>query len=343
MTGYVSVILPVRNGMPYLRDALESLLRQSQPVAEIIVMEDGPDDATREYLASTAKADLRVRVHRNPQAGLVSALNAAIRLSTRSLIARMDADDISLPTRMEKQAKFLREHPDHVLVGTRALTIDHAGREIGTMNPPGRHSNIMRRFEIGNPFIHPSVMFRREAVLGIGGYRNAFPAAEDYDLWLRLSAVGKLANLTEHLVKYRVHDKGTSTLSIEQSAASAIFAQYCHAERSEGRTDPSLGAMTAPPADLVRSLGQRWRKIYQIYLLHLMSGRQSDPSGISRSGQIVSKIYADKRADADLRMRALYSLLHVPSLLSVPLLGAVTSPLFSVRAMKYVFEQRYRS
>ena len=121
------------------------------------------------------------------------------------LIARMDADDVALSNRLEVQLSFLNAHKDVVLVGTHATVIDEADSIIDSyLYPPREHQDICSFLRRGNPIIHPSVMFRKSAFDKIGGYRK-FHNAEDYELWTRMIKVGRLANIAEKLLLYRVH------------------------------------------------------------------------------------------------------------------------------------------
>lgn len=201
----VSVIMSVYNGERYLREAIDSILAQKFTDFELLVIDDGSTDRTLEIVCSYP--DPRIRVLAEHHRGLVSALNRGLAEARGPYIARMDADDVSLPTRLMKQVTFLEDHQDVVMVGSWARLIDEYSLPTGVsrMTPAGD-----RQLHVAlcatNQFVHGSVMMRREAVLALRGYRPAFETTEDYDLWLRLAAVGKLANLAEPLYELRIHE-----------------------------------------------------------------------------------------------------------------------------------------
>jgi glycosyltransferase involved in cell wall biosynthesis len=198
----VSVLLAVWNGAPQVREAVLSVVSQTRADFELIVVDDDSTDATPEILASFR--DSRLSVVRRARGGLTSALNAAIRLAQAPLVARLDADDIALPDRLERQLAFLAAHSDVGLVGTAAREVDAAGREVAIVRPPADDAGIRRALIRRNPFVHSSIVMRRAAVEQAGGYDEAFPVAQDYDLWMRMSRVTRMANLQEPLVVRRL-------------------------------------------------------------------------------------------------------------------------------------------
>jgi glycosyltransferase involved in cell wall biosynthesis len=202
VTASVSVLMGVHNGAPWVRDAVASVLAQTAGDIELIVVDDGSTDSTPAVLASIT--DPRLRVYREPHAGLTRALNRALRLATAPLIARLDADDIALPERLERQRAFLDAHPEVGILGTGAREVDAAGREVRRVRPLENDAAIRRALIRANPFVHSSVVLRRSALERVGGYDETLPVAQDYDLWMRLSRVTRLANLPEPLVVRRL-------------------------------------------------------------------------------------------------------------------------------------------
>jgi glycosyltransferase involved in cell wall biosynthesis len=202
----VSVIMPVYNGEKYIRDAILSLVDQSLKSIEIIIVDDHSSDRTPEIINIFARQESRIKVFRNSYtSGICYSLNKAISYASCELIARMDADDISHPYRLEKQLAFFYSYPETVLVGSNIELIDPNGKKIGQRSYPKTHIEILKALKDYPPFCHPSVMLRKSAVLKVGGYREKYRDAEDYDLWLRLSKAGNMANLQENLLKYRLH------------------------------------------------------------------------------------------------------------------------------------------
>jgi glycosyltransferase involved in cell wall biosynthesis len=198
----VSMLMSVRDGAPWVSEAVASVLAQTAPDLELIVVDDGSTDATPELLA--ACADPRLRVERRPARGLTRALNRALGLARAPLVARLDADDVAMPERIARQRAFLDAHPDVGLVGTGAREVDPDGREVGIVRPPEDDAAIRRALIRANPFVHSSVMMRRSVVERVGGYDDALPVAQDYDLWMRMSRVTRLANLPAPLVVRRL-------------------------------------------------------------------------------------------------------------------------------------------
>ena len=209
----VSVIMPAYNARRYIGEAVESVLAQTFTDFEFIIIDDGSTDGTKEILEGYAAKDKRIRLVRRPNTGYGVALNEALGMSRGPLIARMDSDDICLPHRFEKQVKYLNDHDDCLLVGSRVLLIDPDGAPLFEMEGIElTHEEIDRKLMIcGWAIVHPAVMMRRDAVLSIGGYKPEFVPVEDHDLFLRLAEVGRLANLPEVLFKYRKHPASAVT------------------------------------------------------------------------------------------------------------------------------------
>jgi glycosyltransferase involved in cell wall biosynthesis len=197
--------MSVRDGAPWVLQAVDSILGQTAGDLELIVIDDGSTDGTHDLLATVH--DERARVVPQERRGLTRSLNRALSLATAPLVARLDADDLALPERLERQRAFLAARPDVGLLGTGALETDAAGREIGRIVPPERDAELRRILIRRNPFVHSSVMMRRALVQGVGGYDERLLVAQDYDLWMRLSRITRLANLPEVLVVRRVEPK----------------------------------------------------------------------------------------------------------------------------------------
>jgi len=201
-TPAVSVLMAVRNGAPWVGEALESVLAQTAPDLELIVIDDGSTDATPAVLA--AFRDRRLRRDRQEPAGLTRALNRAVALARAPLLARLDADDRAQPDRLARQRAFLDSRPEVGLLGTGAREVDSSGREVGIVSPPLEDAAIRRALIRRNPFVHSSVMMRRSVMVEVGGYDATLAVAQDYDLWMRMSRVTRLANLSAPLVVRRL-------------------------------------------------------------------------------------------------------------------------------------------
>jgi glycosyltransferase involved in cell wall biosynthesis len=202
----ISILLPVCNAEKYLRNALDSLLVQTHSDFEIIAVDDGSVDCSLQILKEYAH-DARIRILSRSNTGIVGALNDAIGMAHGQFLARMDADDIAMSTRLERQIAFLKDRPDCVAVGSSVLIMDEQGSDIHVAEAPTEHAEIEKMFFTGHGALcHPSVMMRAWAVRQVGGYREQYRSFdEDVDLFLRLGEVGELANIGTPLLRYRWH------------------------------------------------------------------------------------------------------------------------------------------
>ncbi len=208
----VSVIIPVFNGNGYLTKAISSILNQTHKNLEVIAIDDGSSDDSLLTLKKLAKTDSRLRVYRNPKNLNISrTLNRAVKLAKGKYIARMDADDIALPNRIEKQMKFLLKHPQVVILGGQVKTMDVSGKIIGRKLFPVLDKDIREALFTTNPIQHPTAIFNLNLIpKSFTWYDPALPPAEDYDLFFRLAKFGKLHNLPIFVLKYRQY-LGSST------------------------------------------------------------------------------------------------------------------------------------
>jgi len=205
----VSVLLPCYNAAETLDEALDSLAGQSLQEYELVAVDDGSSDRTLEVLCRRAGDDPRLLVLARPHAGIIPALNAGLAACRGEFIARMDADDRAHPERLEKQLAYLLDHPEVAVLGCRVAGFPPEQVRQGFraylewQNALLSDEDIRREIFVESPLAHPSAMFRRESVEGVGGYQeNGW--AEDYDLWLRLYLAGaRFAKLPEILLEWR--------------------------------------------------------------------------------------------------------------------------------------------
>lgn len=215
----VTVLLAVFNGGPLLRLSIDSVLAQTFADFELLVIDDGSTDATPAILRGYNDARLRVVVNER-NLGLTRSLNRGLAEARGALIARQDADDLSDSGRLAQQVAFLRENPEVRLLGSSAWRIDSAGRVTGANDLPCTHDAIRWASVLDNPFLHTSVMFHRETALAeFGGYDERFAICQDYDLWNRIAARHRVANLPARLVRMREH--ATSMTASEPGATTA--------------------------------------------------------------------------------------------------------------------------
>ena len=189
--------MPVYNAERYVGEAVRSILEQTFADFDFVIIDDGSTDRSTEILEQFA-SDPRIRLIRRPNTGYLRALNEGLALCQGEFIARMDADDVSLPDRLRRQIAFLDEHPECLMVGCALLRIDDDGDVLCEERLPEDHAEIEARLLEGRGAIgHPAALIRRQALVELGGYREPFYGAEDHDLWLRLAERGRLANLPE--------------------------------------------------------------------------------------------------------------------------------------------------
>lgn len=249
----VSVLMPVFNGGRFLAAAVESIREQTFRDFELIAIDDGSTDQSACLLAQLAASDDRIRVIRQTNAGIVTTLNRALALAHGEYIARMDADDVALPSRLARQTVFLDDHPDVAVVGSAITLIDEEGSTIRDVDYPLFCADVSRfLIHVGNALAHPAIMMRRADIAALGGYRAAYRHAEDYDLWLQLSETRDLANLPDRLLLYRQHPaKASARHAAEQMLATKV-AQLAAQARRAGMVDPTQGLTRLTLSDLDR-------------------------------------------------------------------------------------------
>lgn len=248
----VSVVMPVRNGEAFLREALDSILAQTFRDFELIVIDDGSSDGTPAIIAEYAARDSRLRAIRQEASGLTQSLNRGWRSAAGEYVARMDADDVALPDRLEHQVEFLDGHPEVAVVGTTVIEVGPDGKELRVVRFPEDEAAIRRELRRSNCLVHASVMVRRAALEEVGGYR--LDQVEDYDLWLRIAERHALANLPQPLLRYRHHPGQYSVDRVERQAFGTLAAQAAAEARRAGRPDPLDGIAALTP-DVLSRLG----------------------------------------------------------------------------------------
>ncbi len=207
----VSVLMPVFDAEPYVAAAIKTILSQTFESFEFLIVDDGSTDRSPEILEEFAKGDPRVRVVRRPHSGLVPTLNHGLELARGELVARMDADDVALPSRLALQLARLQREESLLCVGGAFEVIDARGRLVDRRAPPCEHTEIVEWALAGrSPISHSAATYRRDRVLALGGYDETAELVEDLDLWLRLAEVGTLANLPQVVSRVRFHAASAS-------------------------------------------------------------------------------------------------------------------------------------
>jgi glycosyltransferase involved in cell wall biosynthesis len=219
-----SVLMSVYRGdnAEHFRAAIDSILAQTIPTDDVVLVVDGPlSGALRDTVAACIKENPQIYPLRLPEnVGLGAALQAGLPACRHDIVLRMDADDISAPTRAEKQLAFLAAHPDITLLSaTMNEFIDTPDNVVAVKRVPTTHAAIIKRARRWNPMNHPAVAMRKTAAIAVGGYQHC-PRYEDYHLWVRMLAAGDLAaNIDEPLLAYRL---STANLNRRRATRDAI-------------------------------------------------------------------------------------------------------------------------
>jgi glycosyltransferase involved in cell wall biosynthesis len=230
-TPLVSVILPAYNAEKFLVDSLESILNQSYKNLEIIIINDASTDKTAQIIASYKKSYTRkikvITLTSNLNGGGDRCANLGIQKAKGKYIARMDADDIAHPTRIEKQVAFLEASPKVVLVGSNAWVINQDGDIIGEKLEPSTPHEIYTSYFTFHPMIHPSCMIRREINGKQFEYSIEYSANNDYNTFFKLLCKGHLfANLPEKLLYYRIHGKNDTFVKVKKKLMNTLKIRY---------------------------------------------------------------------------------------------------------------------
>lgn len=248
------MLLPVAPRAKWLGAALASVVSQTMSDWELVIVLDGACPENVRTIDESAVPERTLRVLKSPRPqGVAMALNWGMSKSKAPLVARLDADDLCEPTRLERQVREMGQRSDAVWVlGTAATEVDQEGRELGVRSVPVGSAAVKRALRWRNAVIHPSVIMRRDRILSLGGYNPRSERAQDYELWLRVSAVAALDNLADPLVRYRLHPS-------QHSRGSRL--QHTDAVRAARRLGAtSLGGRVAADARHFVWLGAQWVK-----------------------------------------------------------------------------------
>lgn len=256
----LTVILPAFNAEKHLREAIESVLRQTHADFELIAVNDGSMDRTLEILKEFAEKDARVRVIDQENRGIAASLNRALEAASTEWVAVMHADDIMLPDRLERQIFFLKENPDVKVLSCLAEYISEAGRKLGNTTA-SLFTREQFQWHVENQeaigLLHPGVIYHRETALSVGGYRQSFWPAEDIDLWNRIAEQGHLILVQkEVLMKYRIHPGSASTSKFKMARMKYEWGRACMRARRNGLAEPDWDGFCETWSK--KPLWQRW-------------------------------------------------------------------------------------
>ncbi len=210
-TPVVSVVMAVYNGERHLRETVSSILSQMFTNFEYIIVNDGSTDRTAELLQSFSDARIML-LHNEQNQGLPYSLNRGLEHARGTYIARIDAGDLAVKERLEAQVAYLEQHPEHGILGSACLVLDDSGQTKGRETFPVTDLDIRWRSLLGNPFLHPSIMLRRDVLVQHHlTYDTAFHSSQDYELWTRVLRHTCGANLKEPLILYRQSSESMTT------------------------------------------------------------------------------------------------------------------------------------
>jgi glycosyltransferase involved in cell wall biosynthesis len=230
--------MPAYNAGKYIAEAIESVLQQTFTDFKLLIIDDGSTDDTAEIIRSFS--DKRIRLIRQSHHGIAAALNKGLSNATSEYIARFDADDICFPGRLMQQVAFLDEHPDVIIIGSDAEYISEDGGHLFDFKSIGNsHEQIIQKIHSYCPFIHSSVMYRKEQIIKAGGYSIHAHSFEDYLLWIQLLKLGKFANLPQQLIKVRFNP---ASVTIDERWRGRFFRKMKRDIISKGTITESEGS-----------------------------------------------------------------------------------------------------
>lgn len=226
----MSVLIATYNRADLLGEAIESVRRQTYQDWEIIVSDDASSDNTKEVVEALAAEDLRIRYFRHEKnVGISKNRNSGLAAARGEYLAPLDSDDVwTDPTKLERQVAFLEAHPDHALVGTFVAAIDATGAPAGSIDYETDDARIRAKIYRRNQFTQSSVMMRASAVREAGGYDEGRVINEDYDLWLKIGARHRFANLPERMTGYRIHAGGITKVRRMRAADEHLLIMRKH-------------------------------------------------------------------------------------------------------------------
>ena len=210
-TPAIDVLVTVYNGERFLAQTIESVISQSFSNWRLIIVDDLSTDRTPQIIKHYAEIDTRIISLKGEHKGVAAAANIGLKAVTAPLVARLDADDVCLPSRLQVQYDFLNANSDITAVGSNVYLIDENNKRLRRRTAARGWRNIENILKTRNCMCHPSSMIRTAALKQIKGYREKFKNSLDYDLWLRLSEIGRIENVSQDLLLYRRHSEQISS------------------------------------------------------------------------------------------------------------------------------------
>ena len=351
----VTVLMTVYNGLPYLPEAIESVLQQSFTDLELLVVDDASTDDSHACIRSFR--DPRIRLVRNPEnMGQVRSLNKGLSLIQSPYIARMDQDDVCLPERIQSQLAYLERHPEAAACGSWLTWIDPTGRQSGVagfqVDSFGSFVGVL--LGQATPIAHPTALFRREAIQELGGYDETFSPCEDYELWCRLALRRhSVAVLRQSLLRLRIHGGQQSATRLVQQKEQArraherFLTPFCDQERVVRasqllRMDPDFwkdqtGRQVAEICEEVRKITERMQERFALSREELLHLRRRVAGWLARTTfEGILRRHHQTLPAYRLAWRLGRGVTFPPSLLAYPL-GLAFSPLWFPPGVREAF------
>jgi glycosyltransferase involved in cell wall biosynthesis len=239
----ISVVMPAYNAVKYIRPAVDSILKQDIPVPDLVVVDDGSTDGTREVLQEYAHLNPTVRLIQTPHGGGSRALNTGIEAARHEWVAVMHADDIAAPQRLRRQLASAEQHPEVVVWGTHGYHINGEGRVLGACRyGPRSVAEFHAMWNAGADILvlHPTAMLRRDVVRRVGGYDPCFTNSEDFDLFMRMAHHGPVVTIPEPLLQYRIH---ANTNTMKRFFVQREMSRYVSARRQAELAGHTIGSL----------------------------------------------------------------------------------------------------
>ena len=272
----VSVLMAVYNGMPYLKKAVDSILRQTYADWKFVIVNDGSTDGSKEYLDSIK--DERFIILDQDNQGLAASLNNGLKLCETEYVARLDSDDICSPNRLESQLEYMKSHPDVVMLGTQIERLGERGSGFKS-SLPCEHDAIVTALLAGkHTMCHPTIMCRTQAMVDAGGYWD-HPIAQDWDIYLKLSEIGQVANLPDVHLKYRIHSGSLNGQKLAGIRFHQRYAAFLARRRQNGQEWMDVESYRSIEKDRswVWQLGEKVNvfamRQYRLALTNILGGR----------------------------------------------------------------------
>ncbi|MEX0895446.1 MAG: glycosyltransferase family 2 protein [Patescibacteria group bacterium] len=267
---FVSVIMPVYNAAAYLPLAIESILKQSYTNWELIIVDDASTDGSwqiiQHYVRTSTGKITAYQLDKNHNAGGDTAANIAYQHASGQYVARMDADDISHPKRLQHQVKFLQQNPHVTILGTNAVVIDSSGKKMGNKTMPAEHNAITQEYFRYHPIINPTVMINRSLFPNKSQlYQLKNSSNNDYYTFFRLLCDGhQFANVQEPLLSYRIHGQNDSLANVKRSFKNTLLTRIEMVKKHGYRPSLKNWLITAAQLSIILILPEK--VLFELYL-----------------------------------------------------------------------------